>query len=921
MEKIAKGLSLVFMCLIIAFSSMTLVGAVKLERAQNLKASAVTYNSVILTWSKVPSAKTYQVQMNSNDGKGWKTLSNSITKNIYTVTGLTTGKKYTFRVRGNAGSNYGTYSTTIDATPSVAKVTGVKATTASITSAKLSWSKVSGASGYQIQKYENKKWTTVANTKNTSYTIKNLKAGTSYTFRVRAYRTVSDVKKYGTASSTVKYTAGVGKVSGFKIASSTYNSASVSWSKMSGVTGYQVYKYDYSNTEKGWYKVKTITSAGTVKYSFGGLVTGTKYAFKVRAYYKTNSKTYYGSFTSALSYTPKLNTVSGIKLTSMTNTKAVLTWNTVPGAEGYQIYDYATGSAVKLPTVKTNKTTINLENGKQYKIKIRAYTKKNGKTVQGSLSSVFSFYSVPANVKNLKVSILDSGYAKFTWDKTAGADGYNLYVKEGTAWRQIASDLTTNSYILKDVSLIKDNVFMLRAYIKSGDTILEGANSNEFVLTVISAPTVITGESTDRDIALKWNAVNGANGYIIERYDYNSESWGVIGETTEPAFTDNGFEERGSLYRVYGVLFDTKGNILTKGIPSEAISATTSGIEIKQSNCTQTIKWPKKDKATKYRVIVKGKTSYYTLPDTTTNSITTVLTPDSVILFTVCAYDSSNTPLGYITGDITFKTKPITVLPSTHSYYDESVNSQLLYLVDAINNSKTETGKVEISSTSSVSYTTDKFYLTTALGTSEFKGDDIQGLLNAIGNISSSDKDELEKLELSNTETVNETLKFNGGIAKNSQNQSVNIASFIEPSNKSFVRLYDWENPSAWRNGFSSVKTTPLSNGGYRFELTLKKEKFGTSMGNTVPLYHPCFTTTVASLGYLTGSDASLENELSTVGDTVITATVNPDGTLDDYTINSPYTMKIKYKVDNVLVDSFGMYLTGNIISDFKFTR
>ena len=92
-------------------------------------------------------------------------------------------------------------------------------------------------------------------------------------------------------------------------------------------------------------------------------------------------------------------------------------------------------------------------------------------------------------------------------------------------------------------------------------------------------------------------------------------------------------------------------------------------------------------------------------------------------------------------------------------------------------------------------------------------------------------------------------------------------------------------------------------------------------MGRTNPLYHPCFTTTVASLGYLSGSDQNLENELATVGDTVITATVNADGTLDDYTINSPYTMKIKYKVNNLMVNSFGMYMTGNIISEYSFTR
>lgn len=926
MKKLTKYLSLLLLCLMLAIS-MTTPASAALNRATNLKASATTYNSVILTWSAVDKAQYYQLQV-SKDGNSWKTLSSTITKNLFVVTDLVTGQTYYFRVRGyrktTFSNEYGSYSTTISVKPSVAKVTGLTATTTSMTSAKLSWTKVSGATGYQIQKYVNKKWETVANTTGTSYTIKNLKANTTYSLRVRAYRTVSNSKKYGSASSTLKYTAGVGKISGLKLASSTYNSATISWTKMSGVTGYQVYKYDYSNTSKGWYKIKTITSAGTVKYTCSNLVTGTKYAFKVRAYYKGSDKTYYGSFSSNLSVTPKLSKVTGLTMSSMTSTKATLTWTAVAGAQGYQVYDYSSGSAVKLSTVSATKATIALQNGKEYKIKVRAYTKKSGSTVTGSMSSVYSFFSVPAKVKNFNATVLDSGNAKFTWSDDVGADGYNLYVKEDNLWRLVASELTDNSYILRDTALLKDNTFMVRAYIKVGDDVLESDNSNEFVLSVIEAPTVTLGECSNRDISISWNAVSGASAYVVEVYNFNNSSWDELAQTVTTEYTDYGAEiiERGSLYRVYGVNTNEIGIITTKGIPSEPISATTSGIKITQSNCTQTISWPKRDGAAKYKVIIQDKVrSFYSLPETTTNSITTVLSPNSIIHFTIWAYDSSNAPIGCMSDYITFKTNSLSILPSTSSYYNESVTSQLLLLVDAINKSKAETGEVTISSTSSVSYSTDKFFLSTSLGTTEFDGDNIQGLIDAIGNVSSSDKDELEKLELSNTETAIETLTFNKGLAKNSQGQSIGIASFIEPSNKSFTTLHDWEDPTSWRNGISSIKTTEFSDGSYRFELTLKQEKFGTSVGKTVPLYHPCFTTTVASLGYLTGDDKDLENELSTVGDTVITATVNPDGTLEDYTINSPYTMKIKYKVDNFLVNSFGMKLSGNIISDFKFTR
>ncbi len=929
MKKLAKSLTVIIMFLLITMSSVTMANAA-LDRVTGLKATALTYNSVKVSWSATTNAQGYQLQVNTND-TGWKDLSTSVSGTSFTVTGLTVGSTYSFRVRayrtvkgvlGSTTKEYSSkYSTTVSITAKLSKVSGLKATTVSMSSAKLSWSKVSGASGYQIQKYSSGKWSSVANTTSTSYTVKSLKAGTTYSYRVRAYKTVSGSKKYGSVSSTLKYTAGVGKVADVKISSSDYDSAVLSWSKMSGVTGYQVYKYDYSNKSKGWYKVKTISSASTVKYTYGKLVTGTKYAFKVRAYYKTSSKTYYGSFCSNIYYTPKLETVTGLTLNKLSTTAATLTWDKVPGAEGYQVYDYATGKAVKLPTVKTEKAFISLKDGNVYKIKVRPYTKKSGSTVKGSFCDALVFYSAPNAVANFSASVLDSGYAKFTWDASENVSGYNLYVKVGTFWKLIAGDITSTSYTLKDTAYLKDNTFMLRAYVKNGNSVVEGKDSAECSLKVINAPTVTIGERTDTAIELKWNALDGANGYMVESYDYNSDRWNVVGETSLPTFTDYGFEERGVLLRVYGILLDQNGNIASKGIPSEPISATTSGITITQNNAVQTITWPSTENAAKYRVIIKDKDNYYSLPDTSLNTITTVLTPETVTVLTICAYDKNNQVLGYVSEDIVFKTEPLTILAQGHTYYNESVNAQLLYLISAINNSKAETEKVTVSSTSSVSYSTDKFYLSTALGTSEFKGDNIQGLLNTIGNLTAQDKEDLEELSLSNTETIRESLTFDGGIAKDSQGKTVRLSTFVEPSNKTYTSLYDWENPSAWKEGFSSVKTTALPSGGYRFEITLKQESFGTSVGRTTPLYHHGFTTTVASLGYLSGSDKNLENELATVGSTVITATVNNDGTLDDYTINSPYTMKINYKVNNPLVNSFGMYMTGNIISEYSFTR
>lgn len=63
----------------------------------------------------------------------------------------------------------------------------------------LQWNKNTSADGYSIEKYDGKKWVQVkryTSNKSTTYTIKGLKARTTYKFRMRAYKTIGKVNEY-----------------------------------------------------------------------------------------------------------------------------------------------------------------------------------------------------------------------------------------------------------------------------------------------------------------------------------------------------------------------------------------------------------------------------------------------------------------------------------------------------------------------------------------------------------------------------------------------------------------------------------------------------------------------------------------------------------------------------------------------------
>jgi len=169
------------------------------------------------------------------------------------------------------------------------KVSGLKASTTAGT-VKLTWSKVSGATQYQVQRYvvSQKKWKTYATVKSNTYTFKNMSGSTNYKFRVRAVKKLYEASFNGAYSKTLSAKTKIGKVSGVKLSSKS-KKLTVKWSKAKGAADYQVY---YSTSKNGKYKKLTTTSK--TSYTSKKLKKGKTYYVKVRA----RSKTSKGKYTS-----------------------------------------------------------------------------------------------------------------------------------------------------------------------------------------------------------------------------------------------------------------------------------------------------------------------------------------------------------------------------------------------------------------------------------------------------------------------------------------------------------------------------------------------------------------------------------------------------------------------------------------------
>jgi len=178
----------------------------------------------------------------------------------------------------------------------VEQVKNLRVSTRKATSLTLTWDIVSGADGYRIYKYDattkKYKYLKQLNGKDTnSYTDSNLVQGTQYRYRVRAFKLIDNVKKYGKYCPKYKTYTKPKKVS-LKTKKGS-KKVTLSWAKVTGAQGYRV----YMKTGNGSFsRIKEIKKGATVSYTKSGLTKGKTYYFKVRAFREIDGVKVYGAY-------------------------------------------------------------------------------------------------------------------------------------------------------------------------------------------------------------------------------------------------------------------------------------------------------------------------------------------------------------------------------------------------------------------------------------------------------------------------------------------------------------------------------------------------------------------------------------------------------------------------------------------------
>lgn len=178
------------------------------EKVENLRVTDITSKSFRLSWNAVDGADYYALYK-YNEATGAYDRVNSFKKTSVKIkkpSGTVTGYKVAAVLRHGSKKLYGELSDaqkgiTTPAKPSfTATVSGNKAV--------LEWGKIAGATGYVIYKNteDGYKKIKVVSGKKSKYTIKKLKSGEAYTYKIRASMKVDGTVYYSKYSSPVKIT-------------------------------------------------------------------------------------------------------------------------------------------------------------------------------------------------------------------------------------------------------------------------------------------------------------------------------------------------------------------------------------------------------------------------------------------------------------------------------------------------------------------------------------------------------------------------------------------------------------------------------------------------------------------------------------------------------------------------------------------
>lgn len=397
---------------------------------EEIAVEKTTYNEVDISWKNISGVDGYYVECYV--GNQWKQIGFSTDGDRVAakLSGLSAGLKYKVRIAAYAGSFTGKFRCFyVDTIPSpVWNINTVKATDETV---RISWNRNTRADGYKVEWYIDNQWSakTVTGNNNIAAVIDGLCAGTRYKVRVSAYKgNLYSPYTYGYIDTLPSKVTGITQAV-------TSSSFTLTWDKNESADGYTVQYY-----ADGKWNEKTLTGNNKTTVTIGSLKGYKTYKVRIKAYKGELQSTFDDIY-----ITTAPTKVSGLKVKSAVDSKAVVIWNADANADGYNVGYYIGGKWVE-KTITDNKTAMAVLGGltpySTYKVRVGAY--------KGDLYGDYSYTTVTAvlsPVTDIKVVSAKSNSITVKWGKNASADGYKVEIYKGGKWVKKTLKDSTNATV------------------------------------------------------------------------------------------------------------------------------------------------------------------------------------------------------------------------------------------------------------------------------------------------------------------------------------------------------------------------------------------------------------------------------------------------------------------------------------------
>ena len=257
----------------------------------------------------------------------------------YAVTGLSPNTTYTFDVGTSnaAGTNSASCQNATTLTLTLPAAPSFTATPVSGTQINLAWTRVAGATSYQIAEVVNGAWKNIGSlgSGSTSYAVTGLSPNTTYTFDVGTSNAAGT--NWAPCQNATTLTLTLPAAPSFTATPVSGTQINLAWTRVAGATSYQIAEV----VNGAWKNIGSLGS-GSISYAVIGLSPNTTYTFDVGT--SNAAGTNWAACQNATTLTLTLPAAPSFTATPVSGTQINLAWTRVAGATSYQIAEVVNGA-------------------------------------------------------------------------------------------------------------------------------------------------------------------------------------------------------------------------------------------------------------------------------------------------------------------------------------------------------------------------------------------------------------------------------------------------------------------------------------------------------------------------------------------------------------------------------------------------